>query len=67
MTTEENVIAMKEAIVSIARIYGLSLTVYDGEIAFVDQEQRKIVALWSPTFTMPNESEDTPDGKRTDC
>ena len=66
MTTEEKVIAMKEAIVSIARVYGLNLTVYDGEIAFVDQEQRKIVALWSPTFTMLNKSEDTPDGKRTD-
>lgn len=58
MTTEEKVIAMKEAIVSMARIYGLNLTVYAGKIAFVDQEQRKIVALWSPKFTMPNESED---------
>ncbi len=66
MTTEEKAIAMKEAIVSMARIYGLNLTVYDGKIAFVDQEQRKIVALWSPTFTMTNESEDLPDGKRTD-
>ena len=58
MTTEEKVIAMKEAIVSMASIYGLNLTAYDGKIAFVDQEQRKIVDIWSPKFTMPNESED---------
>ena len=63
MTTEEKVISMKEAIVSIARVYGLNFTVYDVEIAFVDQEQRKIVALWSPTFTMPNKIEDVPPAK----
>lgn len=30
---------------------GLNLTVYDGKIAFVDQEQWKIVAVWNPKYT----------------
>lgn len=58
MTTEEKVIAMREAIEFIAIQYGLNLTVYDGKIGFVDQEQKKIVALWTPTFTLPTESEE---------
>ena len=55
MTTEEKVIAMKEAIEMIAIQYGLNLTVYDGKIGFVDQDQKKIVALWTPNFSMQAE------------
>lgn len=57
MTTEEKVTAMKEAIEMIAIQYGLNLTVYDGKIGFVDQEQKKIVALWMPKFFMKEEGE----------
>ena len=31
----------------------LNLTIYEGKIAFVDQEQRKIVALWEAKYKMP--------------
>ena len=58
MTTEEKVTAMKEAIEMIAIQYGLNLTVYDGKIGFVDQEQKKIVALWMPKFFMKEEGEE---------
>ncbi len=53
MTTREKVIEMKNEIESIAIEYGLNLTVYDGKIGFVDQEQKKIVALWTPEFKLP--------------
>lgn len=35
----------------------LNLTVYDGKIGFVDQEQRKIVALWDAKYKMPEEKD----------
>lgn len=52
MTTREKVIKMKKKIEKIAIKYGLNLTVYDGKIGFVDQEQRRIVALWTPEFEL---------------
>jgi len=52
MTTREKVINMKRDIEQIAREYGLNLTVYDGKIGFVDQEQKKIVALWTPEYKL---------------
>lgn len=52
MTTQERVTNMKLAIEVIAAQYGLNLTVYDGKIGFVDQEQKKIVALWTPEFKL---------------
>ena len=55
MATEEKVIAIKKEIVAIAGKYGLNLTVYDGKIGFVDQEQKKIVALWTPEFKLKGE------------
>lgn len=55
MTVDERVIAMKEAIETIAIQYGLNLTIYDGKIAFVDQKEKKIVALWTPGYKLPNE------------
>ena len=35
----------------------LNLTVYNEKIGFVDQEQRKIVALWDAEYKMPEEKE----------
>lgn len=52
MTTEEKVIAMKEGITAVAMLYGLNLTVYEGKIGFVDQKQKKIVAVWTPEYTL---------------
>ncbi|MBO5010513.1 MAG: hypothetical protein J6D20_07460 [Clostridia bacterium] len=43
---------MKKRIEKLAIKYGLNLTVYDGKIGFVDQKQKKIVALWTPEYTM---------------
>jgi hypothetical protein len=57
MTTREKVIEMKKEIESIAIQYGLNLTIYDGKIGFVDQKQKKIVALWNPEFILKEESE----------
>lgn len=57
MNTQEKVNAMKEGIELLAVQYGLNLTVYDGKIGFVDQEQKKIVALWTPEFCLPGEWE----------
>lgn len=36
-------------------VCGLNLAVHDGKIAFVDQKNRKIVGLWEPKYTMPDE------------
>ena len=58
MTTREKVVEMKREIEQIAINYGLNLTVYDGKIGFVDQKQKKIIALWSPEFTVRTESEE---------
>lgn len=55
MTTQEKVIEMKKEIVESAKKYGLNLTVYDGKIGFVDQEQKNIVALWTPDFKLKGE------------
>lgn len=30
---------------------GLNLTVYEGKIGFVDQKEKKIVAVWNPEYT----------------
>lgn len=32
-------------------VVGLNLTVYEGKIAFVDQAEKKIVAVWNPEYT----------------
>lgn len=57
MNTQDRVIMMKLAITQAAMDFGLNLTVYDGKIGFVDQEEKKIVALWTPDFSLPKESE----------
>jgi hypothetical protein len=55
MTIEERVIEMRNEIEQIAIKYGLNLTIYDGKLGFVDQEQKKIVALWTPAFKLEGE------------
>ena len=57
MTTKEKVIEMKKDIESIAIHYRLNLTVYGGKIGFVDQKAKKIVALWTPEFSLQTENE----------
>lgn len=52
MSVQDRVIKMKEMIQQAAIECGLNLTVYDGRIGFVDQDQKKIVALWTPEFTV---------------
>ena len=52
MTTREKVIEMKKEIEQAAIRYGLNLTVYDGKIGFVDQKEKKIVALWTPEYKL---------------
>ena len=51
-TVEERVNTMKTLIEIAGVSCGLNLTVYNGRIGFVDQEQRKIVALWSPEYVV---------------
>ena len=34
----------------------LNLTVHDGKIGFVDQEERKIVGLWEPMYSLPKQN-----------
>ena len=51
-TVEERCVRLKKLIEMSAVACGLNLTVYDGKIGFVDQEQQKIVALWGPEYTM---------------
>ena len=62
MTTQEKVIKLKKAIEKAAIKDGLNLTVYDGKIGFVDQEQKKIVALWTPEHKL-SEKKYTEEGK----
>lgn len=50
MSVEERVATMKKLIETAGATCGLNLTVYDGKIGFVDQEQKKIVALWEPQY-----------------
>ncbi len=50
MSVEERVAIMQKLIETAGATCGLNLTVYDGKIGFVDQEQKKIVALWEPQY-----------------
>lgn len=58
MSIEERVATMRNLIVAAGISCGLNLTVYDGKIAFVDQAEKKIVAVWHPEYT----AEDIPGG-----
>lgn len=50
---EQRVSRMMNAIQRAAIKNRLNLTIYEGKIGFVDQEHRKIVALWDANYTMP--------------
>ena len=52
MSIEERVETMRSMIVAAGVLYGLNLTVYEGKIAFVDQKEKKIVAVWTPEYTV---------------
>lgn len=54
-TVEERVLKLKSLIEMAAVACRLNLTVYEGKIGFVDQEQQKIVALWGPEYNMKGE------------
>lgn len=64
MTTQEKVIGMKNEIVQSAIKYGLNLTIYEGNIAFVDQREGKIVAVWKPQYTCVCCGETIPEGRQ---
>lgn len=49
---EERVKYIQSVIVKACILAGLNITVYDGKIGFVDQTQRKLVALWEPQHTL---------------
>lgn len=51
MTVNERVLMCVRKIEKACLQCELNLTVYDGKIAFVDQEQWKIVAVWNPKYT----------------
>ena len=51
-TVEERVVRLKKLIEMSAVACGLNLTVYEGKIAFVDMEQKKIVAVWNAEYSM---------------
>lgn len=44
--------ALQKQIIAICAINKLNLTVHEGKIGFVDQELRKIVAVWEPKYKM---------------
>lgn len=49
---------MKKAIEAAAIACKMNLAICGGKIAFVDQEDRKIVALWEPQYTMSENKEE---------
>lgn len=57
MSPREKAVEMMHEIQQLGIKYGLNITVYRGEIGFVDQEHKKIVALWRPEFKIPIEDE----------
>ena len=52
MTKEERVGGMIAKIEQAAIEYRLNITILDGKIGFVDQAERKIVAIWGPSYTL---------------
>lgn len=52
MDSRMRALALKKAIEKACITYGLNLTIYDGRIGFVAQEEMKIVALWDAQYTM---------------
>ncbi len=50
--------ALKEDIERSCIRYGLNMTIHEGKIGFVDQKEKKIVALWSPEHHLSEVSGD---------
>jgi hypothetical protein len=47
-----NIIQLKQMIVDACIASGLNICVSDGKIGFVDQEERKIIAVWDPQYML---------------
>lgn len=47
---QEKALKLKKDIEKACIKRGLNLTIHDGRIGFVDQEERKIIMLWSPEY-----------------
>lgn len=58
MNKKPRELKLKEAIEKACIKHGLNLTVYKGSIAFVDQANKKIVALWNPSYTLEEVNDD---------
>ena len=55
MDIKKRVEKLRRAIEKAAIKYRLNLTIYDGKLGFVDQEQKKIVALWNSNYKLEEE------------
>lgn len=53
--TQKKALMLKEDIEQACIRRGLNLTIHDGKIGFVDQQEKKIVMLWDPIYTVPND------------
>lgn len=58
MDIKDRVIKCKSMIETACIETGLNLTIYEGKIAFVDQDNEKIVALWSAEHTLSEVNND---------
>lgn len=47
---QKTALKLKEDIEKACIKRGLNLTIYDGKIGFVDQEERKIIMAWKPGY-----------------
>ena len=52
---QERAVMLKREIEEACIRHKLNLTVHDGKIGFVDQEERKIVGLWEPMYGLKSE------------
>lgn len=49
---QKKALQLKEDIEKACIKRGLNLTIYDGKIGFVNQEEGKIVMLWNPEYKL---------------
>lgn len=52
MDSKVRALALKRAIEKACIAHGLNLTIYDGKIGFVAQDEGKIVALWNAQYSV---------------
>lgn len=57
----ERCIVLKKMIETACEATGLNICVHDGKIGFVDQENWRIVGLWTPQYRVPNQEENLED------